>query len=158
MAVYATNGAKLYIGGTKAQQSTDFVEADFTSTTWVEIKDVENLGSLGDTAESIDFTAVGDARTRVMKGSRSAGTMEVVCGINYADAGQTALIAAEKTIHDYAFKLVFNDAPPGGDPSERLFIGKVMSASEQLDGANNVMKLNASIVVNSNVVRKDASA
>ena len=70
---------------------------------------------------------------------------------------QIALLAAEKTIHDYAFRVVFNDAPAGGTPSERLFIGKVMSASEQLDQANNAMKLNASIAINSNVVRVAAA-
>lgn len=241
MTVYATNGAKLFIGGTKSQQSADYVVGDFSSQSWVEIKEVENMGKVGDTSESVDFTAVGDARKRIQKGARSAGTMEVICGIDPADAGQIAAIAAEKTIFDYAFKIQYNDAPPvetsvvtisiaspgvvtwaahgraagdavkfsttgalptgltagttyyvlasgltsgafqvaatpGGSaivtsgtqsgvhtaltvpaPSQRLFIAKVMSQSEQLDAANNVMKLNLSLAVNSNVVRVDAS-
>lgn len=37
--------------------------------------------------------------------------------------------------------------------SRRLFAGKVMSAANQFDGANNVVKLNASLKVNSNVVQ-----
>jgi hypothetical protein len=53
---------------------------------------------------------------------------------------------------------VLNDAPPAGTPSERLFIAKVMSQSEQYDAANSVMKLNASLGVNSNVVRVNAEA
>ena len=52
----------------------------------------------------------------------------------------------------------FNDAPAGGTPSERLFIAKVASQSEQYDTANSVMKLNLSLAVNSNVVRVDAAA
>lgn len=83
--------------------------------------------------------------------------MEVVCGLDYSDAGQIALVAAEKEIHDYAFKLVLNDAPAGGTPSERCFIAKVGSAVEALDTANNVMKLNASLWVNSNVVKVNAA-
>jgi hypothetical protein len=83
--------------------------------------------------------------------------MEIVCGIDPNDPGQQAVIAAEKEIHDYAFKLVFNDAPPGGTPSERYFIAKVMSQSEQYDQATSVMKLNISLGVNSNVVRVAAA-
>jgi hypothetical protein len=241
MSVYATNGAKLYIGTALSQKSTDFELADFAGQAWVEVKEVEDLGQIGDTSESIDFTAVGDARARVFKGSRSAGMMEVVCGIDPADPGQLALIAAEKQIHDYAFRLVFNDAAPpvtgpatvtvaspgvvskvahglvvgdkvkfsttgalptglvagteyfvitagltpdafqlsatsGGSaivtsgtqsgthtlitvptPSQRLFIAKVMSQAEQFDSANNIMKLNASLAVNSNIVRVNAA-
>lgn len=157
MALYATNGAKLYIGGVLAQKSTDFIASDFTSQTWVEIKETESLGSVGDTSEAVSFTGIADQRTRTLKGSRSAGTMEVVCGVDYADAGQIAVIAAEKAIHDYAFKLVLNDAPAGGTPSQRLFIAKVMSQSETFDQANSVMKLNISLGVNSNVVRVDAA-
>lgn len=156
MSLYATAGAKLYIGGPKEQQKADFAAADFTGETWVEIDDLENLGSLGDTSETINFDGINAARRKTLKGTRSAGTMEVVCGINNDDPGQIAAIAAEKTPHDYAFRLVLNDAPATGSdptPSERMFIAKVMSASEAFDEANSVMKLNISLGVNSNVVR-----
>ncbi|NSL22837.1 hypothetical protein [Agrobacterium tumefaciens] len=159
MTIFATAGAKLYIGVTKEQKNTDFVLADFSAAnavTWQEIKELEALGSLGDTSEAVNFTSIDAARTRTLKGPRSAGTMELVMGIDYADPGQQAVIAAEKTIHDYEFKLVLNDAPAGGTPSQRLFIAKVMSQSEQFDQANAVMKLNASLGVNSNIVRVDA--
>lgn len=156
MTIYASAGAKLYIGTTKEQKSGDFVLADFSAAnaaTWKQVKEIEALGSVGDTSEAIAFTAIDDARTRKLKGPRDAGTMEIVCGIDAEDEGQQAIIAAEKTIFDYEFRLVLNDAPPGGTPSERLFIAKVMSQSEQYDQANSVMKLNISLGVNSNVVR-----
>jgi hypothetical protein len=160
MTIYASAGAKLYIGVTKSQKSTDFVLADFSAAnaaTWKQINEVEALGSVGDTSEAIAFTSLADSRTRTIKGPRSAGTMEIVCGIDPADEGQQAAIAAERTPYDYEFRLVLNDAPPGGTPSERLFIAKVMSQSEQFDQANNVMKLNISLGVNSNIVRIDAA-
>lgn len=158
MTIYASAGAKLYIGAVKEQKSTDFLLADFSAANapaWKEIHEVEALGSVGDTSEAISFTAIGDSRTRTLKGPRSAGQMEVVCGIDPADAGQQAVIAAEKTPFDYEFRLVLNDAPPGGTPSERLFIAKIMSQSEQFDQANSVMKLNISLGVNSNIARVD---
>lgn len=158
MTIYATNGAKLYIGGVLNSQSADFDEADFTSQTWVEIGEIEALGTVGDTAAEITFDSISANRTRRLKGTRNAGSMELICGIDYADPGQIALIAAEKTIHDYAFRLVLNDAPPGGTPSERLFIAKVGSAAEALDTANSVMKLQCALWVNSNVTHIDADA
>ena len=157
MAIYATNGAKLYIGGVLAQKSADFDDLDFAAQTWVEIGETEGLGSVGDTSAEITFDGIASQRTRRLKGTRNAGTMDVVCGIDYDDPGQIALLAAEKTPHDHAFKLVLNDAPVGGTGSQRLFIAKVGSVAEAYDTANSVMKLNASLWVNSNVVKIDAA-
>ena len=157
MTIYATNGARLFIGAALPAKSTDFIASDFTPQTWVQIGEIEALGTLGDTAAEITFDAIASQRTRRLKGTRSAGSMEVVAGIDYQDPGQIAVIAAEKTPHDYAFKLELNDAPPGGTPSQRLFVAKVASAAEALDTANTVMKLNMTLWVNSNVVKVDAA-
>lgn len=159
MAIYATNGSRLYIGDVLAAKSSDFVADDFPTGegAWTEIGETENFGSFGDTSTEIAFDGIASSRTRRLKGTRNAGTKEVVCGIDYEDPGQIALLAAEKTPYDYAFRLVLNDAPPGGSPSERLFVAKVGSVVEALDTANNVMKLNASLWVNSNIVKIDAT-
>ena len=157
MPIYATNGAKLYIGAAIVDKDTDFQASDFTSQTWVEIKRTEALGSLGDTASEISIDLIDRGRTQRLKGTRSGGSMEVVCGIDYADAGQIALLAAEKSRENFAFRLVLNDAPASGTPSERMFIAMVASAVEAFDTANNVMKLNASLWVNSNVVKVNAA-
>jgi hypothetical protein len=160
MTIYATNGARLFIGAVLASKSADFVVADFPvdGAGWVEIGETEGLGSIGDVATEVGFDAVAAKRTRRLKGTRNAGSMEVVCGIDYADAGQIAVLAAEKTIYDYAFKLVLNDAPPGGTPSQRYYVAKVGSAVEAFDSANSVMKLNITLWVNSNVVKVNAEA
>ncbi|RWR29464.1 hypothetical protein D2T31_10810 [Sinirhodobacter populi] len=157
MTIYATNGAKLFIGPVLAAKADDFVLSDFPTEGWVEVGETEGLGTVGDTAAEITFDGIGSNRTRRLKGTRNAGSMDIVCGIDPADPGQIALIAAEKTPYDYAFKLVLNDAPPGGTPSERYFVAKVASAAEALETANNVMKLNASLWVNSNVVKVNAA-
>lgn len=112
MSLYATAGMKLYIGAALAQKSADFVAADFSSQTWTEITGLESLGTLGDTSQAVTFTSINDSREKTLKGSRSAGTMEVVCAADNLDAGQIAVIAAEKLPHDYAFKLEGNDKPP----------------------------------------------
>ncbi len=150
-----TAGAKLDIGAAKTFNGTDFVETDFTtgSPVWTEIKGTTNLSSLGDVSELITSNQIGISRTRKGKGTRNAGSMQVVCDLDYADAGQLAAIAAEKTRSTYAFRLTFNDAPAGGTPSIRYFTALVMSAAEQYDEANSVMKLNITLEVDSNVVR-----
>ncbi|SLN19997.1 hypothetical protein ROJ8625_00705 [Roseivivax jejudonensis] len=157
MPMFATAGSKLYIGGVLPDQNSDFAESDFDGETWTEISRLESLGSLGDAASEVTFEDIGQQRTKRIKGTRTAPPMELVAAIDYDDAGQQALIAAEKTNDNYAFKLEFPDAPAGGTPSERYFIAIVGSQTEAYDTANNVMKLNASLWVNSNVVRVDAA-
>lgn len=155
--IFATAGSKFYIGQAKAAQSTNFVVADFAAQSWVEVTMVETIGAFGDEASSITFDSIGQSRTYKLKGNRNAGDISLVTAIKYSDQGQATLRGAETTSNNYAFKVLFNDMPSGGTSgSIRYFVGLVMSAREQLDGANNVMKLNVTIAVNSNIVRVNA--
>ena len=155
--IFATAGAKLYIGNAQAGQTADFVLGDFAGQSWVAVSWLENIGSFGDEATEITFDAIDQGRTQKLKGTRNAGNMEVVAGAEYDDPGQISVRAAEATPLDYAFKVEFDDAPTAGTPSERYFIAKVMSAREQLDTANNVIRLQATLGVNSNIVRVNAA-
>lgn len=156
--IFATAGAQLHIGGALAARTTPFVLADFNGQSWVQVGWMENIGAFGDESTAVTFDAIEQQRTQKLKGTRNAGDMTVVCGLDYEDAGQIALRAAEETPNNYAFRVTFNDAPAGGTPSERYFIALVMSARETLDTANNVMKLNTTLGVNSNIVRVNAAA
>lgn len=156
--LYATAGSKLYIGPAKAFNGTNFVASDFNSIAWTEIGGTTNLGAAGDTAQLITSDQINSARTRKLKGTKNAGSMAVVCDLDSADPGQIALIAAEASKDSFPFRLVFNDAPIGGTPSERLFVAFVMSSSEELNEANNVMKLNATLEIDSNIVPVPAAA
>jgi hypothetical protein len=155
--LYPVAGTRLFIGGALDVQSDDFVLADFDGQTWTEIKNLDSIGTFGDTSQGITRSIVGESRDKTLKGTRNAGTFEVVANLDLTDAGQLALIAAEKTDDNYAVKIVANDAPAGGTPSERYFIGLVLSAAEGRGGANDVVVLNGSIAINSNIVRKDAT-
>lgn len=162
MAIYSTAGAKLFIGPAKAPGANDFTLSDFETSppiSWTEVNPMESLGTFGDSSESITFDAINRGRRIKLKGVKDAGTLEVSCGLDYSDAGQIALRAAQASPNDFAFKIQFNDAPAGSGatPSLRYFVGQVLSASEALDTASSVMKMNCSIAINSNVVRKNAS-
>lgn len=162
MSIYGISGSKIYIGGAKEPANgADMVAADFTSQTWTEITPVESIGALGDSAEVSSFNAIGIGRTLKRKGVANAGSMQVVMGCDYADAGQLAVRAAAIAKGAYAFKIEFADKPAtGASPknSLRYFTALVMSASEQLDDANGTLKLNSTLEINSNVVVVHASA
>lgn len=158
MSIFTTAGTKLFIGSAMNNKAEDFNENDFTSQTWTRIDGINNYGSFGDTSEEVTVNDIGKNRVQKLKGTRNAGNMEIVMSVDYTDAGQKALRAAEKTIHDYAFRVVFNDAPVNGTPSERLFIAKVMSASEEAGEANNTVKLLVTLGINSNIVVIDATS
>lgn len=161
MPIFPTAGKKLFIGGVLDAKSVDFVASDFTSQDFVEVKWLENLGSLGDESQDVSFNAIGEGRTQVMKGTRKAALMNVVCGADTTDEGQLAMIAAAATRSNYAFKVEFTDKPAAGASpknSTRLFIGMVMNSPEEFGGANDVTKVNLAIQPNSNVVRVAAAA
>jgi hypothetical protein len=152
--LFPTLGSKIFLGGILAAKQSDFVEADFASQTWVEIGWLENLGSIGDESADNTFDSINRERTFHTKGTRNAGTQDLVFGLDPSDAGQIALIAAEKTRFNYAIKVELNDTPQGvgATPSQRLYIAQVSLARTQLDTANNVTRLLSRLIINSNIV------
>jgi hypothetical protein len=155
--IFATGGSKIYIGGPLSPKPSDFVLADFATQSWLPISWVENIGQFGDSSAAVNFDAIDAKRTIKSKGSRNAGDMTLVCGIDYKDPGQIAIRAAEATSNSYAWRVQFNDQAVGGQPSFRYFVALVMEAREDLGTSNNVMKLNATLGINSNIVRVAAT-
>lgn len=160
--LYPVAGEKIYIGGVMATQADDFVESDFSAVSWTEIDGWETVGKIGDAAQTLTTSMVNRKRDVKQKGTRNAGSMQNVFAILATDAGQLALIAAEKTSDNYAFKVEFPDAAtspasPTPQPSKRYFVGLVTTAEEAGGGANTIQKLNSTIELNSNIVRVAAN-
>ncbi len=154
--LYPVAGCKIYIGAAMELPDDDMVAADFDDVTWTEITGWTQMGAFGDTAALITTQLIDQQRDIKQKGTRNAGQMQNVFAVKSTDPGQIALIAAEKTNNNYPFRIVLNDTPATGvspTPSERLFMGLVMSASEQGGGANTVQNLNATVEINSNIVK-----
>lgn len=155
--LYPVAGSKIYIGGVKATQATDFTASDFSAVTWVEIDGWSQMGAIGDSAQTITTALINRGRDVKQKGTRNAGSMQNVFAEIRADAGQAALIAAEKTSSNYAFKIEGDDAAtspasPTPQPSKVYFVGLVTSAQKAGGAANTVKNLNCTIEINSNVV------
>lgn len=158
MPIFSAAETTIDIGQVLAAKSTDFVENDFSGQSWVNISWVESIGAFGDESGEINFEPLSEGRTQKLKGVRNAGTLALAIGIDYDDDGQATLRGAQTEIFDYAFRVTFNDAPSGGTPSYRYFIGKVMSARERAEGPNTVLMMDVSIGINSNIVVVDASS
>ena len=156
--IFSITGAKLYIGGVITDPDKEFEPSDFNGQDWLRISETENLGSVGDMSREIEWKDTGRSRTIRVKGSRTGTVMELICGLSVECPGQLALIQAETTNNNYAFRLVFNDAPEGGTPSERLFVARVGNIIEDYSNDDEVVRFNAPLWVNSNLVRINASA
>jgi hypothetical protein len=161
MARYAVAGCKISIGGAVADKNTDFVAADFTSQTWVEIGEWVTMGDLGDAAATITSQIIGLARDKNSKGTRQAPAYEAVFNRDDTDPGQIAIRTAEKTNNNFAIKIEYNDKPAvGAAPknSVEYFIALVSSARGVGGTANTNRTLAVSLLPNSNIVLVPASA
>lgn len=154
--LYAVAGQKIYIGSAPVElEDIDLVAADFDGVTWIEIKKWSQMGAIGDAAALITTALIDRSRDVKQKGTRNAGSMQNNFGLSLSDAGQLAMMAAEKTNQNYPFRIVGNDAPAIGvspQPSERMFHALVMSAQEAGGQANTGQMLNSTLELNSNIV------
>jgi hypothetical protein len=76
------------LGGTHTQFSTD------EGTTWKALKGAQELGDVGDIAESVDCTTIDDDRKRYAPGLKDSSDKELTLYFYDDDSDQAALIAA----------------------------------------------------------------
>lgn len=161
MALYAVAGWKLFIGAVLEPGKEDLTAADFTGETWVEVDGWETMGALGDTAQTITTALINRGRDVKQKGTRNAGAVDMqfaaLLGVD-GDPGQDAMIAAEATNSNFAFKIEANDAPTGGDPTTLFFAALVMSKQFQGGSANTIQMRSFNLEINSNVLEVRATA
>lgn len=160
MAITTATGAKYYIGGTTAisYASDAAAIAAFEALTWVEIKEVEDGGEVGDESSDVTFQSLGDSRVRHLKGARDAGTIALVVGDDPLDPGQIAMRAAEKTKFNHNFKIEYEDAPSElYENSVDYFRGLVMSARKNIGTGDNVLRRNFSIGISTPILTVDTA-
>lgn len=76
------------LGGTHSQFSTD------DGTTWKSLKGAQELGDVGDVAESVDCTTIDDTRHMYTPGLKDSSDKELTLYYYDGDTDQAALIAA----------------------------------------------------------------
>lgn len=156
MTINTASGAKLYIGSQNSDRDT--VLAEYQADSYIEVGEIEDLGEFGDDSTRVTFDSLSEGRTRKLKGTRDAGEMPIVVGDDPTDEGQIAMEAAEASPLDFNFKVELNDAVTvGGNNSTHFFIGKVFSKRRNVGTANNVVRRNFAIGINSAIVSTQPS-
>ena len=115
--------------------------------TYIEVGELENIGDYGDEVGDVTFSALADSRTRHLKGLADAGSVELGIGFDAGDAGQLALVAAQKdrSQFDYPVKVEYVDGLVD------YFAVKVMSSRKGVGGAEDVIKRNVTVGINSGI-------
>ena len=156
--LFPVAGARFYIGDATATQTDDFEASDFSAVTWQEVDGWETAGAKGDTAEVITTQLINRGRDVKQKGTRNAGSMQNMFASIPGDAGQAAMLAAEQSTNNFAFRVVYDDIPSGGSTgTTHYFVGLVMSWSDQGGGANTTRMREATVEINSNIVEVAAA-
>lgn len=114
--MYPIADSKIYIG-TQVTAKGDVTSADFASQVWTEIGGWTNAGAIGDTQEVIEQNVISEGRTRKMKGTSNAGTMENQFLPLPSDPGQVAFRAATRVKAPYAFKIEWGGVSAGKSAS-----------------------------------------
>ena len=154
--IETTSGTTFFISSIAASTSVDTL-LEYEALTWIEIREIEDLGNVGDVSTEVTGAAIGDSRIRKAKGARNAGTMNVVCFDTVPlDAGQIAVIAAEATISNYAFKIE-NPPPAVGTAATIFFRGLVMSNEVRYGTNDNIRRRAFNIGVNSALTEEPAT-
>lgn len=159
--VITASGTKIYIGPA-ALNSVDtlaeFIALD-TGSAFKEIGLVENMGEFGDQRALITFAALGDDRIRKAKGAADAGSMSLVVGDDPSDEGQLALVAAEATKNNFAFKVVTpNRLNPTGTDQIEYFRGMVSGKRKNVGTNDNIIRRTFDIAVNGAIVSQAPTA
>jgi hypothetical protein len=150
MDISTVAGSKVSITAAPVILSTTDTQAEFAALTYTEIKPVESIGGIGDTANNVTFTELGNSRTRNLKGARAAKLPTVVVGYVADDPGQILAIAAEQTKFDYGVKVELADKGPGSGALNTIiyFGAQVSEASFENGDADTVEKLSITFLPN----------
>jgi hypothetical protein len=152
--IFTTSGSTVSISNTSAPPAT-FNAAGYAALTYSAINLTEDIGSFGDTSNEVTFDDIANGRTIKIKGQRNAGNMELVVAYDDTSASQALLKAAEEddSTADWHFKVVFdNKLSAGGTNGIAYFSGKVMSNMIAAASADNVVRRNVTIAINTKLI------
>lgn len=156
--MFAIAGEKIFIGSASiADQDDDFVEADFSGVTWIEITGWTQRGEFGDSRTSVTSEQIGRPRVKKASGTFDAGTMENTFDRNNDDPGQQKLKEAMNSGDNYPIRVVDPLRSGQSTPAEAIFIGLPQSSRRNSGGPNDPDRLAAAININSNIVEVAAT-
>ena len=159
MALQTGANKKIYIAVTTGEQANQAAYEAITD--WVEVEDTESIGEIGDESADVTFLGLGDGRVQHLKGSRDAGIQPLIFAFKddaYGSplGGQGHLLAASEDTTNtvYNFKVSYEDSTssPLGH-STRYYGGFVGTFREAVTGADDVLRVNCDVRINTAIVR-----
>jgi hypothetical protein len=155
MAIHTNAKSRLFIGAANNTISTlDQYEAE----TWLEIKEVEDIGEFGVEGSEQTFISLADGYVRKLKGSLNSGALEVVVGRDPSDEGQNRARAAAGDWFKYPFKVELNDKPtPTGENTVYYFRAPVMSAKSNYGNADNIVRTTFALSIDGEILEIPAA-
>lgn len=130
-------GSKLYVSSTFVSDN-DMAQADFEALTWVEVKNIGNIGETGTKTNMLSYDVWSTTTTQKAKGLSDAGSPTIEVARKYDDAGQIILRTAGAITNtkNYAFKIVRNDAITDGGTGTILYNRGLVSGPARPNGKN----------------------
>ena len=153
-------GCRFSLGG----KTGAYTQTEYEADTYIEVGEIEDLGEFGDTFSSVNFTSLRDGRVRKYKGTADAGDLTLTVGFDNGDAGQNAIKVAHKdrSKGDYNIKITLNDGDPTATPVLKpttfYMRGKVMNNTVAPGSADNVVRRNITIGINSDILELPPAA
>lgn len=158
MGLSVSSGQKFYIGPIAPTTPVD-PTAYAALGSYTQLGNLESVSPFGDSASQITFSDMARQRINKFKGARDGGQVTISAGHDPLDVGQIALIAAEKTQFAYAFKLDLDEQVDAGWSTTLLyFTARVMQARIQPGDANNILKREYVLDVDSSISQLDPIA
>lgn len=155
MSIHTNAKTRLFIG---AANNTISDLADFEAETWLEIKEVEDIGEFGVEGSEQSFMSLADGYVRKLKGSLNSGSLQVVAARDPADEGQNRARAAAADWFKYPFKVELNDKPtPDGTNTVYYFRAPVMSAKTNYGNADNIVKTTFALSIDGQILEVPAA-
>lgn len=155
MATTTNRGAKVYVGPANNAAKTS---GEYAALTWTLVGEVTDIPQFGDNANLVTSEPLAEGRVRKQKGTRNAGSMTLQYDLDPADTGQADLDAAAQADDFHAFRIELDDAGDGSpnSPTTFYFHAFVMGAPVTIGTANNFVRKQATLEIDSDVLQVDA--
>ncbi|GAA4247825.1 hypothetical protein GBZ26_22890 [Azospirillum formosense] len=139
-------GTRLFIGGSTPCDT----KAEYEALTWVEVEEIEDIGSFGTTFEKVSYKALAGGTVRKKKGTVDHGSTTLKLARIPTATGQTAIKAAvADRQHAYNVKIEFDDKPAGaGATPTRIYMPAfVMSYTTEIGGPDKVVETSVGLEI-----------
>lgn len=147
----STTAAGTAIAISAALPATEDV-AGYEALVFVEIGNVEQIGTIGATTDKVEFQPLKGPKQK-HKGPTDYGSLQPSMAHDPEDAGQTLLRTAADPDNNarYAYLVTY----PSGD--KRYFMGRVFGYPENVGAAGSILMANPTIEIDTKIVKDDVA-